>query len=120
MSAYKDLRRGDWVEIVKTMSRNGDVIKAFTEGKQIQWRKNVPGVTGKWNDVIGLRTISCNPELEWRIKPERKKVNLIVHVIRHDGTIFIRKDLKSAKTLFERQKALGFDVTLKTIREVVA
>lgn len=55
--------------------KNAEVIKAWADGKVIQWLNLWPNMPGEWEDFDEIKHLGpwCNKSIVWRIKPEPKK-----------------------------------------------
>ncbi len=60
-----------------TILQNIEVIKAWVEGKQIQYQLISP--VDAWSDLGDSRPDFSNPQWKWRIKPEPKCYWIVNH-----------------------------------------
>jgi len=62
---------------MNTPHKYADVIKHWADGGEIQWKDS----NGVWNDRATETTTPAFNYLEWRIKPQKKKVWLNFYTI---------------------------------------
>ena len=71
----------------KTPKRDADVIKAWADGSEVQWR--TPGSLQEWTDN---NHPSFNENLEWRVKPDPLSIKYQNYLLSQDAImpIYVR------------------------------
>lgn len=104
----------------KHILSNIDIIQAFVDGKEIEFRQD--GTGGNWAKIADPN-FNAKPE-QYRIKPDAPKMKTCYPTVwvicRHnDGKVFTRSTQPAAYRLLAKQKALGFTVSIDVLKKII-